>query len=280
MSNDRYERQIRLFCSHGQESISEAHVAVLGAGGLAAPLIQQLAYLGVMGFTVADSDVVTGTSLNRVIGAGPADVGQHKVTVADALIRAIQPSARVTALPVDLPDEAITSAIASSTVVIGCFDRETPRLVATDQCSSAGVPYVDLATEVLATGGGAVFGGRIVVAADGAGCVSCLDVLDNAELARERMTDGQRQVDDAIYGVERDALGGSGPSVVTLNSVVASLAATEIMCLLTGLRPVCRQLVYRGDLGTVGRPRETGRDGCPYCMRWRAAAQSRHGDVG
>lgn len=183
-------------------------------------------------------------------------------------------------LPVDLPEEAITSAVASATVVVSCFDRETPRLVATDLCSSAGVPYLDLATEALATTCGAVFGGRIVAAVDGTGCVSCLDVLDNAEFARERMTDEQRRVDDALCGVERDALGGSGPSVVTLNSVVASLAATEIMCLLTGLRPICRQLVYRGDLGTVGRPRETGRDGCLYCVRWRPAAQTRHGDVG
>lgn len=280
MSNDRYDRQIRLFGGDGQKRIADAHVVVLGAGGLASPLTQQLAYLGVMEFTVVDSDVVTGTSLNRLVGAGPDDVGRHKVAVAEALIRAVQPDAKVTALPVDVPDDAVTAAVADAAVVVGCFDRETPRVIATDICSSAGVPYVDLATEVVATPGGAVFGGRIVVGTDGTGCVSCLDVLDNAELARERMTDEQRRVDDTLYGVERDALGGSGPSVVTLNSVVASLAATEMMCLLTGLRPVSRQLVYRGDLGTVGRPRETGRDGCPYCVRWRAAAQARHGDVG
>jgi len=100
---------------------------------------------------------------------------------------------------------------------------------------------------------GAVFGGRIVIAGHGAGCVSCLDVLDTRELARERMTDQQRQLNDVIYGLERDALGGSGPSVITVNSVVASLAATEVMCLLTGRGPPHLQLTYRGDLGTVGR---------------------------
>ena len=102
-------------------------------------------------------------------------------------------------------------------------------------------------------------------------------MLDTRELARERMTDGQRRLNNAVYGVKRDALGSSGPAVVTVNSVVASLAATEIMCLLTGLRPAARQLTYRGDLGTVGRPRETGRENCPFCTRWRAAGQSRRG---
>jgi molybdopterin/thiamine biosynthesis adenylyltransferase len=280
MSTDRYDRQVRLFGEEGQRRIAAARVVVLGAGGLAMPLIQQLAYLGVLTYSVADSDVVSDTNLNRLVGATLDDVDELKVTIAERLIKTVQPTAQVTSLPVDLPHEAITAAVEGATVVVGCFDRETPRLVATDLCSSAGVPYVDLATEVMSTPTGVVFGGRVVIAVDGTGCVSCLDVIDMAELARERMTDEQRRLDDTIYGVERDALAGSGPSVVTLNSVVASLAATEIMCLLTGLRPVARQLNYRGDLGTVGRSREAGREGCPYCLRWRASVQARHPATG
>lgn len=115
-----------------------------------------------------------------------------------------------------------------------------------------------------------VFGGRIVIAGGGSGCLSCLDILDTAELAREQMTDEQRAVHDKIYGITRDELGGSGPSVVTLNGVIASLAATEIMCLVTNLRPPALQLQYRGDLGTVLRDRAAGREGCPFCLRWRA----------
>lgn len=275
MGNDRYDRQVRLFGKEGQRRIAEARVVVIGAGGLSMPLIQQLAYLGVLRYTVADSDVVSASNLNRLVGATIGDIDTPKVSVADRLICDIQPTAQVTALPVDLPSEAIAEAIADATVVVGCFDRETPRLVATDLCSTAGVPYVDLATEVVPDPSGPVFGGRIVVATDGTGCVSCLDVLDAGELARERMTDEQRRLDDVVYGVERDALGGSGPSVVTLNSVVASLAATEVMCLLTRLRPPARQLAYRGDLGTVGRSRDAGRESCPYCRRWRSAVRSR-----
>jgi molybdopterin/thiamine biosynthesis adenylyltransferase len=225
--------------------------------------------------TIADSDIVSASNLNRLIGATLDDIDSPKVAVAQRMISTIQPTAQVTALPVDLPDEAIATAIADATVVIGCFDRETPRLHATDLCSTVGVPYVDLASEILDAPSGPVFGGRIVIASDGTGCISCLDVLDTRELARERMTVEQRRINDAVYGVERDILGGSGPSVVTVNSVVASLAATEIMCLLTGLRGVARQLTYRGDLGTVGRPRETGRETCPFCLRWRVADQTR-----
>lgn len=83
-----------------------------------------------------------------------------------------------------------------------------------------------------------------------------------------------------LYDLERVVLGGSGPSVVTVNSVVASLAAAEIMCLSTGLRRAVRQISYRGGLGTVGRPRETGREDCPLCLRWRAADQGRRAATG
>jgi len=278
MSDDRYGRQVRLFGKEGQQRIAAARVVTLGAGGLGMPVIQQLAYLGVLHHTVADSDIVSISNLNRLIGATLDDIDALKVNVAQRMISSIQPTAQVTVLPVDLPNDAIGAAIADATVVIGCFDRETPRLHATDLCSTAGVPYVDLAAEVLPdASGGVVFGGRIVTASDGTGCVSCLDVLDTRELARERMTAEQRQLNDTVYGVKEETLGDSGPSVVTLNSVVASLAATEIMCLLTGLRPAARQLTYRGDLGTVGRPRESGRENCPFCIRWRAAYQPRHG---
>lgn len=277
--NDRYDRQIGLFGADGQRRIARAHVVVLGAGGLAMPLIQQSAYLGVRRFTVADSDVVSESNLNRLVGATVDDIEKPKVVIADRMIRKVQRDADVTPLRVDVPDDAIATAIADATVVVGCFDKETPRLVATDLCSTVGVPYVDLASDVVPTPSGPVYGGRVVIATDGTGCVSCLDVLDAKELAREAMTDEQRALDDTIYGIDRDALHGSGPSVVTLNSVVASLAAMEIMCLLTGLRAPARQLTYRGDLGTVSRPRDAGRDECPYCARWRKAVESRQGGI-
>ena len=280
MSENRYSRQIHLFGQEGQRRIGAARVVVLGAGGLGMPVLQQLAYLGVVHHVVVDRDIVSSSNLNRLVGATVEDIDSLKVAVARRMILTIQPTAHVSALPLDLPDAAIVAAVTNATVVIGCFDRETPRLDATDLCSAMGIPYVDLATEVVPEPSGAVFGGRIVVAGDGTGCVSCLDVLDTRELARERMTEQQRRLNDVVYGVERDDLGGSGPSVVTVNGVVASLAATEIMCLLTGLRGPARQLTYRGDLGTVGRPRDLGRDNCPFCQRWRVATESRRGATG
>jgi hypothetical protein len=65
------------------------------------------------------------------------------------------------------------------------------------------------------------------------------------------MSPDEREIDRRIYGVDRDALARAGPSVVSVNGVVASLGVTEFMAHVTGLREPVRQLTYRADLGTV-----------------------------
>jgi molybdopterin/thiamine biosynthesis adenylyltransferase len=267
---DRYQRQIALFGEAGQARVRAAHVVQTGAGGLGMHVIQQLSYLGVRQWTIADGDAVSVSNLNRLVGALPDDVGKPKVDIAARLIRNVQSDADIRALPVMLPDESITSAIQTATVVIGAFDAELPRLRAIETCSLNGVPYVDVATEVISIGATeVVFGGRVVVASDGQGCPDCLGLIDHHELAREQMPPELQRTHDQQYGISRHDLDGSGPSVISMNGVVASLAVTEVMCLLTGLRPPHRQLTYRGDLGVVYRNGAPGRNECPSCTRWR-----------
>lgn len=246
-------RRIDLNVPHpnGPRCIRAAHLVVLGLGGLGMPLVQQLAHFGVGRFAVADSDLVRAGDLDHLVGASVDDVGLYKVIVAERLIRGLRPNAEVTALMVDLPHDSIADAVTGATVVVGCFDHETPRLLATKLCSAAGVPYVDVATQAGILRGRPVYGGRVIVAADGTGCVSCLDVPDR----------GQDRL-----------LPGAPPLPVAMNGVVGSLAAMEIMCLLTGVRRPARQLTYSGERGSVQRVRRPGRAGCPYCARWRRGA--------
>lgn len=270
---DRYDRQIRFFGAEGQRRIEDAYVVLLGCGGLGMHVIQQLAYLGVQNWTFVDDDAVDDTSLNRLVGAVSDDVGTAKLDIATRLVRSLHPAANVDKIEGLVGDpelgDRLTQALPEADLVIGCFDRETPRLHTTKLCSDVGVPYIDAATDIVDDGAALLYGGRIVAAHDGTGCLACLDVLDQVELAREQMTPLQRVEHDRIYGVDRGELDGSGPSVVTLNGVVASLACTEAMVLLTGLREPNRQLTYRAHLGGVGRDMSTGNADCAYCAHWR-----------
>lgn len=87
-------------------------------------------------------------------------------------------------------------------------------------------------------------------------------------MALDRMSPEEREVDRRIYGVDRDALAETGPSVVSLNGVVASLGVTEFMVRVSGLREPIRQLIYRGHMGTVTRSLDRPPEGCHYCGLW------------
>lgn len=270
---DRYDRQIRFFGAEGQRHIEDAHVVVLGCGGLGMHVIQQLAYLGIQRWTFIDDDAVDNTSLNRLVGAVPEDVGTAKIDIAARLVRSLHPSAIIDKIEGRVGDpklaDQLADALSRADLMIGCFDKETPRLHATKLSSDVGVPYIDAATDIVEQDNDLMYGGRIVVAHNGTGCLACLDVLDQVELAREQMTPVQRAEHDRIYGVDRGDLDGSGPSVVTLNGVVASLACTEAMVLLTSLREPNRQLTYRAYLGGVGRDTSKGDPDCAHCAHWR-----------
>jgi len=63
-------------------------------------------------------------------------------------------------------------------------------------------------------------------------------------------------------------LGDRGPSVVSLNGTLASIAVTEFMVFVTGVpRPPRRVLRYDGLRGIVNEPKDAPRPGCPYCTQ-------------
>lgn len=263
-TDDRYERQIRLFGAEGQSRIGSAAVAIVGLGGLGSHVAQQLAYLGVTDYTLIDHDVATATNLNRLIAATDADVedSESKVSIAERLITTILPDARVDIVPERLEAEPSRTALATADVVFGCLDEDVPRLLLTDLCARNSLTYIDLATDVTRDG---AYGGRVVFSKDGNGCPYCLGEIDQHALARAQMTEEQRAADDKIYGIDRAALGDTGPSVVSLNGVVASLGVTEFMVWITSLREPKRMLVYRADEGGVRIGQDEPTPNCYYC---------------
>jgi molybdopterin-synthase adenylyltransferase len=273
MDESRYSRNIALFGREGQQKITATTVAITGLGGLGSHVAQQLAYLGIIRYELIDDDVVTESSLNRVVGALPQDVGAKtsKVRAAERLIKSVQPDASVDVLEGRVTrnsEDAAGALIRKADVVFGCLDRELPRLFLTDLCSGFRIIYFDLATD---TGGEDEdwYGGRVIYC-DGSRCLSCLDLLDQRLIRLEQMTDAELENERRLYGLNRDLLGGTGPAVVSVNGVVASMAVTEFMAHVTGIRPPTPQLVYRGDIPRVTLSKDRGRDGCPYCSRWAA----------
>lgn len=265
-TESRFDRNERFFGREGQEKIESIRLAIVGCGGLGSIFTQQAAYLGFRRFGLVDADIVTGSSMNRLVGAVPSDVDRTpKVEVAERVIRSVDPAAEVNAAQEWLEHPTSRALVAGSDIVVGCLDDDVARLQLTDLVSNARRSYFDLASDI--GEGGKTYGGRMVFAEPGRRCVYCLGELDAGELALAGLTPEQRAARDTVYGIRRDALGSRGASVVSINGVIAALALTEIMVYVTGLRAPAITLTYHGSRGTVRRRIDEPSGPCPYCGR-------------
>lgn len=262
---ERYSRNEALFGTAGQERIAATKVAIVGLGGLGSHVAQQLAHLGVLDYALIDFDTVSESNLNRLIGATEADVRDEtlKTTVAERLVHSIQPSAAIE--PINAPVVAAEEAIKRADVVFGCVDRDIHRLEITRIAATYAKPYIDSATDVINEDAELVYGGRVIYS-DGTRCPVCLpEVLDQEQIRLDRLSPEHLEAHRRIYGIDRDLLKGTGPAVVSINGVVASLAVTEFMVAVTGLREPATQLIYRAERGIVRRSTDQPSPDCYYC---------------
>ena len=75
----------------GQARIGDAHVALVGLGGLGCVIAQYLVSSGVGRLTLCDYDKVAESNLSRQILYRPADVGRPKTEAASEALNALNP---------------------------------------------------------------------------------------------------------------------------------------------------------------------------------------------
>jgi molybdopterin-synthase adenylyltransferase len=224
--------------------------------------------LGVRRFAVIDSEELADTNRNRYVTARFDDPvpGTLKVDLADRLIKSIDPDAHVDRIPDSLVCADAFTAIISADYVFGCLDSEGARLILNELCAAYVRPYFDLASDVV-PGDSPEYGGRICVSTWGVyGCLVCRGLLDLEEARIDLAGPDAKRDREAIYGVERAALGRSGPSVVSINGVIASLGITEFMVASTELRPPKAVTNYYGKMGRLTSSTDAPAPDCYYCL--------------
>src|SRR5262245_8842059 len=234
---DRFERQRQFLGAEGQQKLRVTTVGIAGGGGLGGFVVLELAYLGVGKIVLVDADRLDITNRNRLVGAWERhEEGTLKVCILAELVRLIDSSIEVEAIPQRFQSERAKQALARADVVMGCVDTDGARFLLNEFCCEHGLPLIDAASDTLLRKDELFYGGRVCVANTETGCPACLGVLSQDEIRADLASPKQRADEEALYGVPREALGAGGPSVVTVNGVVASLAVTELMVIVTGLR--------------------------------------------
>lgn len=140
----RYSRHILLddIGIEGQQRLLDAHVVLIGAGGLGSPAAMYLASGGIGRLTLVDDDTVDLTNLQRQVMHTTDRVGQPKVDSGRAALLAINPEIEVTALRERVDAARLLELARSATVVLDCSDNFATRHAVNRACVAAGVPLV------------------------------------------------------------------------------------------------------------------------------------------
>ena len=153
----RYSRHILLpeIGIEGQQRLLDAHVLMIGAGGLGSPAALYLASAGIGTLTICDGDVVDLTNLQRQIVHREAAVGQPKVASARDTLLAINPRVNINAVQERIAGDRLAQLVAAADIVLDGSDNFATRHAVNRACVAARKPLV--------SGAGIRFDGQLAV---------------------------------------------------------------------------------------------------------------------
>lgn len=211
-----------------QETLRDAHVLVLGTGGLNSNTIPHLCGLGVGRLTLLDRDAVEPRNFARQYLYRWSDIGASKVALAADWVRAFDPLVKV---------EAVEAEIDSQDAIAELLDRFTPDVVMSGVDSPAGVDGIDgwvnsacVRGRVPYVRGGMHVTQGLIRSVD-PGVSACLGCLPDA--ASDDEIEARERAAVALYAAKPRANRGIGP----VAGLLGSLCAFEVLRYLTRFEP-------------------------------------------
>src|SRR5580704_8323351 len=126
----------------GQLKLKNAKVALIGTGGLGAPLGMYLAAAGVGRIGLVDFDVVDFTNLQRQVIHGTKDVGKKKLDSAAETMLDINPYVQIDRHETALTSENALDILKAYDIVVDGTDNFPTRYLVNDACVLLGKPNV------------------------------------------------------------------------------------------------------------------------------------------
>lgn len=142
-----YSRQIMLpkFGIEGQQKLQNAHVVIIGIGGLGSPAAMYLSAAGVGKLTLIDFDHVERSNLQRQIIHRIKNIGDSKVSSAKKTLHEINPETNITCISKKLSLDEIKINITIADCVIDASDNFTTRFLINRACVDQQIPLVSAA---------------------------------------------------------------------------------------------------------------------------------------
>jgi adenylyltransferase/sulfurtransferase len=140
----RYSRQIMLpqIDVAGQQKLFDAHVLIIGIGGLGSPAAIYLASAGVGTLTLVDFDRVELTNLQRQIVHNQDDIDSPKVASARRNLQRINPGVTINTIDEKPDAQLLNRLVQQADIVIDASDNYPTRFAVNSACVAHKKPLV------------------------------------------------------------------------------------------------------------------------------------------
>jgi molybdopterin/thiamine biosynthesis adenylyltransferase len=142
---ERYARNLHSLTPADQVKLLEAHVAVVGLGGLGGTVAEALARIGVGTLTLIDGDGFDESNLNRQILSTEQNLSTSKAETAARRIGAVNSSVSVSAQAQKMKNDNAFMLLQGAKVAVDCLDTISARFLLESASKRLGIPLVSAA---------------------------------------------------------------------------------------------------------------------------------------
>lgn len=222
-SSEIFDRATALTGSGALALLSGMTVAVIGASGTGSLTCELLARAGCKRILLIEHDIVKPVNLNRILHATKEDAeqGRYKAEVVKRGIETMGLGCEVVPVVSSILDNAVLQRLNEADLLLGCVDKDYPRIVLCKYSYQHYVPYIDVGAEIGGDEEGIVStDARVNYVAPGRWCLRCTGLVTSRRLAFESLTGAERKRKVAL-GYSDDLLI-KQPAVMDLNMRAAS----------------------------------------------------------
>jgi len=235
----RYSRHLMMddIGEAGQEKLLNAHVLIVGMGGLGCPVSLYLAAAGIGQLSICDGDTVDQSNLQRQVLYTSDDCGKPKVECARQRLNKLNPEVQISVYAEEVTEEILA---VDYSLVVDCTDNLAARQQLNAHCYQRAIPLVSAS----ALG----WEGQLMAFDFGHNASLCLNCIIDQDSAEPMMNCGNA-------GVVGPVLGAMG-----------SLQATTVIRVLLGYFQQHGQVQrYDGKAGQWMVLRTRADEGCAVC---------------
>lgn len=139
-----YTRTELLVKAEGIRKLQDAHVLVVGLGGVGGYAVEQLCRAGIGNLTIVDGDTVSQTNINRQLIATVDTVGLSKAEVFQKRLLSINPNCNITVIDEFIRDDRMIEILKDKhyDYVVDAIDTLSPKVFLIYHCMQLGLPLV------------------------------------------------------------------------------------------------------------------------------------------